>query len=1448
MIAMENQNYADVMGTGTGSTNAPFTASLLPQGSTIPLYHGYGADGRRINGCSTGCYVALVSGSDQGVSDGYSCCLNAPTLMDSFATHGTTWQAYCEAGCPRGNDHFPFTGFASTAKSPNIFTSSSVSTSTFIAAANSANPPSFLWYTPTDNHNMHDNSIQTGDAYLQSFLVGTGTVTNPATGSLLASNLFQAGQRTLLVLWWDEYDPAPILFYGPMIKQPFISISNSFDHYSTLRMLEDNLGLSTLTPNDAAATGLTAEIMGTTISPPLTASFSYLPSTPFVNTAVNFTGNASGGKTPYTYAWSFGDGASSTGQTPSHAFPISGTFTVSLSVTDSVKTSVQSSRSINILPVGALTASFSNNPALPVSGQTVTFTDTASGGTSPYADSWNLGGTNKTGDPVSQSFTNGTYTISLAVSDSTGKTFTTSQLLTVLPNSTATSSVPVLIGWGGIRLDEASVNGINQPSTITSSAVFPGESATSMELLLIELKSLSYNTVRVDFDPYCTDQTDQNYMSAYNATNLQRAIQIAQYYGFWIVIDYHGNTDLTGGPSCWLNFWAPVTQQFKSSYSKIIWEPLNEPNGTSVSILSSDYQMWINQDRNQGDSHWIVIQNICSYDCNLCPEGDGSCSTAVYGYPTVTDPLGTLAQGGRIFISLHSYMDYSGYSSSWNNATAESVANGYYATVLAGVAQTGWPALNTEGGTDPLCSGICAPDTNLSGSAAYTTTTLHFIQTLTSLYDNAPQRISWVWWPAGSWTDTTNAGIYGAMQCASRPVGWGCLLNIKPVNNLQPLTANFSRTPLNPVVGTITAFNATASNGTAPFTFTWAFGDGSTGIGSTVTHAYSSAGTFTVVLTAKDSGSLQQTASSQQSVAISNPAPSVLTSSFTYSPSSPNAGQTVSFSASVSGGTQPYNYSWSFGDGSIGTGSTVAHAYSSVGTFTVILTVTDSGSPQQASTSQQSLTVVNPPPPLTASFPYSPSSPQTGQTITFTASASGGTPAYVFSWSFGDNSTGTGASVTHSYSSAGIFVVILTVKDSGSPQQTATSQQALPVTSPPPPLTTSFSYSPLSPEAGQHVEFTGSASGGATPYAFSWSFGDGSVGTGNLSMHTYASSGSYNVTVTVTDANGSYNYSSQAITVAAVPTVSFTYGPMSPETFSPVAFNARTTGGVGPFMFSWSFGDGNLSVINPASDTYSTPGSFTVTLTATDSDGVNASSSQVIIVAPALSVGLTNNPTTPEADQPVNFTATQSGGVGNVSLTWDFGDNGSTTENPTAHNYTTSGSFLVSVTATDADGVSITSTQTVNVVASLGASLTFSPSSPHAGDNIIFVASATGGVQPYNYSWSFGDSTTGSGSPVSHIYQSDVSYTVVLTVTDANNQTASAIMTLAVKHRDGSCHANGDCTGYAAQTLDFSAIASSGNALYIFTWIFAYFYTPPGLGREIGLASILAWKSLRHRR
>ncbi|HWY28418.1 MAG TPA: PKD domain-containing protein, partial [Candidatus Sulfotelmatobacter sp.] len=69
-------------------------------------------------------------------------------------------------------------------------------------------------------------------------------------------------------------------------------------------------------------------------------------------------------------------------------------------------------------------------------------------------------------------------------------------------------------------------------------------------------------------------------------------------------------------------------------------------------------------------------------------------------------------------------------------------------------------------------------------------------------------------------------------------------------------------------------------------------------------------------------------------------------------------------------------------------------------------------------------------PSLTANFNLTPSSPTVGQTVTFTATASGGTTPYTFSWSFGDGTTGTGNPTTHSYSTTGTFNAQLTVGDS----------------------------------------------------------------------------------------------------------------------------------------------------------------------------------------------------------------------------------------------------------------------------------------------------------------------------------------------------------------------------------------------------------------------------------
>src|SRR5438876_3764000 len=64
------------------------------------------------------------------------------------------------------------------------------------------------------------------------------------------------------------------------------------------------------------------------------------------------------------------------------------------------------------------------------------------------------------------------------------------------------------------------------------------------------------------------------------------------------------------------------------------------------------------------------------------------------------------------------------------------------------------------------------------------------------------------------------------------------------------------------------------------------------------------------------------------------PSSSQLKASFSYTPTTPTAGQTVPFTATASGGTSPYSYTRHFGTGTTGTGSTATPTYSSPGSYT----------------------------------------------------------------------------------------------------------------------------------------------------------------------------------------------------------------------------------------------------------------------------------------------------------------------------------------------------------------------------------------------------------------------------------------------------------------------------------------------------------------------------------
>ena len=122
--------------------------------------------------------------------------------------------------------------------------------------------------------------------------------------------------------------------------------------------------------------------------------------------------------------------------------------------------------------------------------------------------------------------------------------------------------------------------------------------------------------------------------------------------------------------------------------------------------------------------------------------------------------------------------------------------------------------------------------------------------------------------------------------------------------------------------------------------YTWNFGDGSTGSGSTATHAYSRSGTFIATLTIADS--LGRAAQASQSVVVGTGADP--TASFSFSPTQPAVNDLVSFNAAQSrpaSGRTITSYQWDFGDGTSGNGATTSHAYARGASFTVTLTVTD---------------------------------------------------------------------------------------------------------------------------------------------------------------------------------------------------------------------------------------------------------------------------------------------------------------------------------------------------------------------------------------------------------------------------------------------------------------------------------------------------------------------------
>ena len=334
---------------------------------------------------------------------------------------------------------------------------------------------------------------------------------------------------------------------------------------------------------------------------------------------------------------------------------------------------------------------------------------------------------------------------------------------------------------------------------------------------------------------------------------------------------------------------------------------------------------------------------------------------------------------------------------------------------------------------------------------------------------------------------------------------------------------------------------------------------------------------------------------------------------FSASPSSVDLGQTAQLLLGVAGGTGPDSISYS----GLPSGCLSANAAelnctpSETGNFTITVTVVDAFGYSASST-----TILRVAPSLqvgTTFLPVPSPTMDVGVNLTMTAVTTGGTPAYVYQWTFGDGGSASGAAVVHSYSTAGSYLLSVTVTDSAF--RTVTRSTVVTVVPDP---TGTISVAPTNAtDVGLVLGFSATAEGGTGVGNGSWNWGDGSNSTGLAASHDWNRSGNYTVLFQYVDAFGAGFEGSVNVKVAPELTGTFSSSAGSAGTTvgSSVTFRAIAVGGLAPYNVTWSFDDGSFGYGPKVVHRFATVGSYSVRVTLTDLAGASVNTTLTVRVA-----------------------------------------------------------------------------------------------------------------------------------------------------------------------------------------------------------------------------------------
>lgn len=619
--------------------------------------------------------------------------------------------------------------------------------------------------------------------------------------------------------------------------------------------------------------------------------------------------------------------------------------------------------------------------------------------------------------------------------------------------------------------------------------------------------------------------------------------------------------------------------------------------------------------------------------------------------------------------------------------------------------------------------------------------------------------------------------------------------------------------------------------------YIWNYGDGSSldsGSFSAVNHEYMSAGNYTVSVKiynhcGKDT-TISTVISIQNNVGFSG---SLYFNAYPL-PSCPN--DEVNFSAS--GGYAQYE--WNFGDGHTAiTGKNWAnHRYTVMGTYTVSVNITNQCG---IDTTIYKIVVISP----NSSFPQgmnmvtSPEVTCPDDAVILELNFSGYSSYF---WDFGDGHTVTtnGNKVLHTYTAVGVYYASCKVTNGCGQSITVYKTIQVLNNAPVSDINIFLPYNPLCP--GDVVDLM--IFGGQSSYTYIWNFGDGNTDTtiGVGTMHTYTAPGNYTVSLTAINNCG---YSSTTTKVVNI--INNAYPQLENPTMGdnmwgiPYVDNDNSIAGCANdailFYFIghatsnlWNFGDGHTGVateemvigdgnssipITFIKHAYSTNGTYTVTLTLTNSCGNSTTDTMIVVIGNNVLINGDLN-----IEPPPYFTCSEIDflSFGGQTYLWNFGDGtpSFTTTSPTAsHTYATAGIYVVTVLITNGCGNSLTYATVVNVEGSGGPIVTLNSASPptcHNGNDGSASVSVSGGTPSYTYLW---NDPSGQTTPNATGLSPG---TYIVTVTD--NVGCPSSLSVAINNTPPivlSSSTTPSSCGLADGTASIS-VSSGGTAPYSYLW------------------------------